>query len=51
MKIKSFKGKLVQDDIEVDYYTSIIVSFSANDDKYNIGEFYYYRFVNKYDSF
>ncbi|XIO29032.1 hypothetical protein N8C21_08855 [Enterococcus faecium] len=51
MKIKSYEDKLVKDDIEVDYYVPITVSFPENDDKYNLGEFYYYRFVNEYESF
>lgn len=50
MKIKSYEDKLVKDDIEVDYYVPITVSFPENDDKYNLGEFYYYRFVNEYES-
>ncbi|WYJ79786.1 hypothetical protein DOK79_001339 [Enterococcus sp. DIV1094] len=36
MKIQNYENKLIQDDIEVDYYTPITVSFSANDDKYNM---------------
>lgn len=51
MKIKSYEDKLVKDDIEVDYYVPITVSFSENDDKYSLGEFYYYRFVNEHESF
>lgn len=51
MKIKSYEDKLVKDDIEIDYYVPITVSFSENDDKYNLGEFYYYRFVNEHESF
>ncbi|EHD1705083.1 hypothetical protein JR567_002884 [Listeria monocytogenes] len=51
MKIKSYEDKLVKDNIEVDYYVPITVSFSENDDKYSLGEFYYYRFVNEHESF
>ncbi|EIT5122350.1 hypothetical protein L2I82_002629, partial [Enterococcus faecalis] len=51
MKIKSYEDKLVKDDMEVDYYVPITVSFSENDDKYSLGEFYYYRFVNEHESF
>lgn len=51
MKIKSYEDKLVKDDIEVDYYVPITVSFSENDDKYSLGEFYYYWFVNEHESF
>lgn len=51
MKIKSYEDKLVKDDLEVDYYVPITVSFSENDDKYRLGKFYYYRFVNEHESF
>jgi len=51
MKVKSYGNKLIADFMEVDYYVPITVSFPENDDKYNLGEFYYYRFVNKYESF
>ena len=51
MKIKSYEDKLVKDDIEIDYYVPITVTFSENDDKYSLGEFYYYRFVNEHESF
>lgn len=51
MKIKSYEDRLVKDDIEVDYYVPITVSFPENDDKYSLGEFYYYRFINEHESF
>lgn len=51
MKVKSYENKLIADVMEVDYYVPITISFPENDDKYNLGEFYYYRFVNKYESF
>lgn len=51
MKIKSYEDKLVRDDIEVDCYVPITVTFLENDDKYRLGEFYYYRFVNEHESF
>ncbi|WP_088816162.1 MULTISPECIES: hypothetical protein [Listeria] len=51
MKIKSYENKLVKDDVEVDYYVPLTISFSENDDKYRLGEFFYYRFVNEHESF
>ncbi|EAH4448592.1 hypothetical protein P3Q42_000662 [Listeria innocua] len=51
MKIKDYEDKLVKDEVEVDYYVPVTVSFSENDDKYGLGEFYYYRFVNEHESF
>ncbi|MBC1377580.1 hypothetical protein HB830_01495 [Listeria innocua] len=51
MKIKNYEDKLVKDEVEVDYYVPVTVSFSENDDKYGLGEFYYYRFVNEHESF
>ncbi|MBC1522124.1 hypothetical protein HB912_10745 [Listeria aquatica] len=51
MKVKSYENKVIEDDMEVDYYVPVTVSFPENDDKHNLGELYYYRFINEHESF
>lgn len=51
MKVKSYENKVIEDDMKIDYYVPITVSFPENDDKHNLGELYYYRFINEHESF
>ncbi|MBC2184177.1 hypothetical protein HCB33_12500 [Listeria sp. FSL L7-0233] len=50
MKIQSYENKLVKDELEIDYYVPITITFPENADKYKLGKSYYYIFINEHDS-
>ncbi|MBC1572275.1 hypothetical protein HCJ25_11425 [Listeria sp. FSL L7-1426] len=50
MKIQSYENKLVKDELEIDYYVPITITFPENADKYRLGKSYYYIFINEHDS-
>ncbi|HCU0850033.1 TPA: hypothetical protein OUG10_002792 [Listeria monocytogenes] len=50
MKIQTYENKLVKDELEIDYYVPITITFPENADKYRLGEFYYFLFINEHDS-
>ncbi|MEN0964006.1 hypothetical protein AAHQ84_14245 [Listeria monocytogenes] len=50
MKIQTYENKLVKDELEIDYYVPITITFPENADKYRLGELYYFLFINEHDS-
>ncbi|UHP09839.1 hypothetical protein LAX80_011905 [Listeria marthii] len=50
MKIQTYENKLVKDELEIDYYVPITITFPENVDKYRLGEIYYYLFINEHHS-
>lgn len=38
MKIQSYENKLVKDELEIDYYVPITITFPENADKYKLGK-------------
>ena len=50
MKIDFYEHGNISDNLEVDYYTPLTLTFKENSDRYD-SEIFYYRFINQESSF